>query len=165
MDSQLLLASTSSHVQLWRGSEKVFSEYLGVSNVFPTAAKVQTVVTYHHEVASVPLGEVSRESWAAPLYQKQRNRTGLNNWLGCLALWYTSNFNLCILLEGPVSSWLAWGWAYQRPSGRHNFLCKRSVSHAPHVQVFYIGASLYIYKPVKMGCSLALSYGPSKHAQ
>ncbi len=33
--------------------------------------------------------------WAAPLYQKQRNRSGLNNWLVCLASWYTSNFNLC----------------------------------------------------------------------
>ncbi len=38
MGSQLLLTSTSSHVQLWRGSEKAFNECLGVSNVFPTAA-------------------------------------------------------------------------------------------------------------------------------
>ncbi len=36
--SQLLLASTSSHVQLWRGSEKAFNECLGISTVFPTAA-------------------------------------------------------------------------------------------------------------------------------
>ncbi len=28
--------------------------------------------------------------WAAPFYQKQRNRYGLNNWLDCLASWYTS---------------------------------------------------------------------------
>ncbi len=38
MGSQLLLASTSSHVQLWQESEKAFNECLGVSNVFPTAA-------------------------------------------------------------------------------------------------------------------------------
>ncbi len=41
--------------------------------------------------------------WAAPLYQKQRNRSGLNNWLVCLASWYMSNFNLCILLEADHS--------------------------------------------------------------
>ncbi len=35
--------------------------------------------------------------WAAPRYQKQRNRSGLNNWLDCLASWYTPNFNSCIL--------------------------------------------------------------------
>ncbi len=34
MGSQLLLASTSPHVQLWWGSE-----YLGVSNAHPNAAK------------------------------------------------------------------------------------------------------------------------------
>ncbi len=34
---------------------------------------------------------------AAPLYQKQRYRSGLHNWLDCLASWYTSNLNLCIL--------------------------------------------------------------------
>ncbi len=61
MDSQLLLASTSSHVQLRRGSEKAFNECLGLSNVFPNAAEVETVVTFHHEVASTPFGEVSRE--------------------------------------------------------------------------------------------------------
>ncbi len=37
--------------------------------------------------------------WAAPLYQKQRNRSGLNKWLGCLASWYTSNFN-CLQKTG-----------------------------------------------------------------
>ncbi len=31
-------------------------------NVFPNAAQVQTVVTYHHEVVGIPLGEVS---WAS----------------------------------------------------------------------------------------------------
>ncbi len=31
-------------------------------NVFPNAALVQTLVTYHHEVASIPHVEVSRES-------------------------------------------------------------------------------------------------------
>ncbi len=46
MGSQLLLASISSHVQLWRRFEKAFSECLGVSNVFPTAAKVQAIVTF-----------------------------------------------------------------------------------------------------------------------
>ncbi len=45
--SQFLLASTSSHVQLWRGSEKVFNECLEVSNVFSTAALVQPVVIWH----------------------------------------------------------------------------------------------------------------------
>ncbi len=45
MGSQFLLASTSSHVQLCRGSEKTFNDYLGVSNVFPNAVFVQTVVT------------------------------------------------------------------------------------------------------------------------
>ncbi len=35
--------------------------------------------------------------WAAPLHQKQRNRSGLNNWLDCLASWYTPNFYLCII--------------------------------------------------------------------
>ncbi len=34
--------------------------------------------------------------WAAPLNQKQQNRSGVNNWLDCLAWWYTSNFNLCL---------------------------------------------------------------------
>ncbi len=38
LGSQLLLASTSSHAKLWRGSEKAFHECLGVSNVFATAA-------------------------------------------------------------------------------------------------------------------------------
>ncbi len=35
--------------------------------------------------------------WAAPLYQKQRNRFGLNNWLDCLASWYTPNLIRVIL--------------------------------------------------------------------
>ncbi len=37
MDSQLLLAPTSSHAQLWRGSEK------GIQWVFPTTALIQAV--------------------------------------------------------------------------------------------------------------------------
>ncbi len=45
-----------------RGSEETFNECRGVSNVFPTAALVQAVVIFHHEVASIPLGEVNRES-------------------------------------------------------------------------------------------------------
>ncbi len=40
--SQLLLASISSEVQIKRGSEKTFSECQGVSNVFPSAAKIHT---------------------------------------------------------------------------------------------------------------------------
>ncbi len=39
--------------------KKAFNECLGVSNVFPTTALIQAV-TYHHEVASRPLGEVNR---------------------------------------------------------------------------------------------------------
>ncbi len=38
---------------------QLINECLGVSNVFPT---VQAVVTYHHEVASIPLSEVNQES-------------------------------------------------------------------------------------------------------
>ncbi len=34
----LLAASTSSHIQLRRGSEKAFNECLGVSNFFPSVA-------------------------------------------------------------------------------------------------------------------------------
>ncbi len=60
MGSQLLLDFTSPHIQLWRGSEKAFIECFGVSNAFATAAYVQPV-TYHHEVTSIPLGEVNRE--------------------------------------------------------------------------------------------------------
>ncbi len=48
-------------VQLGRGPENAFYEFLGVSNSFPTAAYAQTVVNYHHEVTSIPLGEVSWE--------------------------------------------------------------------------------------------------------
>ncbi len=45
------------------------------------------------------------------------NRSGLNNWLVCLASWYTSNFNLCILLkvnQGWVRSsfWLLGNYVY-----------------------------------------------------
>ncbi len=46
--------------------------------------------------------------WAAPLYQKQRNLSGLTNWLGCLAPWYTSNFNLCILLKAQWAVSFCW---------------------------------------------------------
>ncbi len=48
------------------------------------------LVTYHQEVASIPLAKVSRESfsvsslgahwWGAPVYQMQRNRCGLITW-------------------------------------------------------------------------------------
>ncbi len=38
MDSQLLLASTSSNSRLGRGSEKESNIRLGVRNVFPSAA-------------------------------------------------------------------------------------------------------------------------------
>ncbi len=41
IDSQLLLASTSSKVLLGRGSEEAFNEYLGLSSVFPSVAQVQ----------------------------------------------------------------------------------------------------------------------------
>ncbi len=51
---KLLLASNSSHVQLWRGSEEAFDVSLGVSNVFPNAAYVQIVVTYYILTFSKP---------------------------------------------------------------------------------------------------------------
>ncbi len=46
-----------------------------------------TLVTYYHEVANISHEEVSRKSCsvAAPLYQKQRNRSDLNKRLDCLA--------------------------------------------------------------------------------
>ncbi len=65
--SQLLLASTSSHVQLRRGSEKAFNECLGVSNVFPAAACYAVQAVTYHEVASIPLGEVNRERYHGSL--------------------------------------------------------------------------------------------------
>ncbi len=50
---------TSSNVLLGQGSEKAFTECLGVSNVFPSAALVHIwYSTYHHAMASKPLGEV-----------------------------------------------------------------------------------------------------------
>ncbi len=46
--------------------------------------------------------------WAAPFYQKQRNRSGLNNWLDCLASWQTSHFNLCILIKAKWAVSFCW---------------------------------------------------------
>ncbi len=54
--------------------------------------------------------------WAAPLYQKQRNRSGLNNWLDCLASWYTSNFNLCIQLKAKWQSVFSSFHHFSRPT-------------------------------------------------
>ncbi len=54
--------------------------------------------------------------WAALLYQKQRNRSGLNNWLGCFALWYTSNFNLCMLIKENGQSAFAGFHLFSRPT-------------------------------------------------
>ncbi len=70
MSSQHLLASTSSHVQLWRGSDKAFHECLGVSNVFPNAAVVQTVVTYSqiHLILLPELADYSLKNIIGPLY-------------------------------------------------------------------------------------------------
>ncbi len=50
MGSPPLLATTSSQVQISRGFEEAFNECLGVSNVFPIAALVQTVVIYFRTV-------------------------------------------------------------------------------------------------------------------
>ncbi len=41
IDSQLLLASTSSNVPSGWGSEKAFNECLGVNSAFPSAAQVE----------------------------------------------------------------------------------------------------------------------------
>ncbi len=51
MVSQLLLASITSHVQLYRGSEKAFNECLGVSSVFLTT--VATKACFNEDVSSV----------------------------------------------------------------------------------------------------------------
>ncbi len=58
--------------------------------VYRLARLIGKVVRFHHR---------GTHWWAASPYQKQRNRSGLNNWLDCLASWYTPNFNLCILLR------------------------------------------------------------------
>ncbi len=57
-----LILVTSCNALLGRASEKAFNECLGVSNAFSSSAKVQLLVTYHHAVAIIPLGEVTRES-------------------------------------------------------------------------------------------------------
>ncbi len=57
--SHLLLASTSSNALRRRGSEKSFSEDVEVSTVCHLSPNL---VTYHHNVASIPFVEVSRES-------------------------------------------------------------------------------------------------------
>ncbi len=85
----------SSKVLLWRGSERAFHECLGVSNVFPSAAQVQIWLriimrwqVYHLARLVVKVVRFYRRGthwWAAPLYQKQRNQPGLNNWFDCLA--------------------------------------------------------------------------------
>ncbi len=46
---------------------------------------------------ALPFHERETHWWIVHLYQKQRKRSGLINWLDCLASWYTPNFNLCIL--------------------------------------------------------------------
>ncbi len=73
------------------GSDKAFNEWLGVSNVFPSAAIVQIWVliimrwkVYH---LARYVGKVVRfQHWgnhwrAAPLYQKQANQSRLSSWL------------------------------------------------------------------------------------
>ncbi len=54
---QLYQVSTSSNTLLGRGSEKAINER--GNQCLPLCP---TVVTYHHEVESIPLGKVSRES-------------------------------------------------------------------------------------------------------
>ncbi len=39
--------------------------------------------------------------WAASLFQKQWNRSGPNNWLDCLACWYTPRFIFVYTVESP----------------------------------------------------------------
>ncbi len=45
---------------------------------------------------------------AAPLYHKQRNQSGLNNWHKCLELCYTSNLNWDILLKAKWTVSFCW---------------------------------------------------------
>ncbi len=52
----------SSNVLLGRGSEKAFNERIWGKQCLPLCRLSLDLVTNHHEVASVPLGEVSRES-------------------------------------------------------------------------------------------------------
>ncbi len=95
IDCQLLLASTSSNVLLRRGSQTMFNEFLGMTNVFPSAVKVQLLSliimswqVYHlaRLVGKVAMFHHRRTNWwGASLYQKQRNRSRLNSWVDCLA--------------------------------------------------------------------------------
>ncbi len=57
--SQLLMTSTSSNVLLEWISEKAFNECLWIKQSRPLGHVRPNWVTYHHEVASIPLGEVS----------------------------------------------------------------------------------------------------------
>ncbi len=76
-----------------------------MSSSLPPKSKLWLLITMRWQVYRLArlVGKVFRFQhrgthwWAAPLCQKLRNRSGLNNWLDCLASWYTSNFNLCIL--------------------------------------------------------------------
>ncbi len=57
--------------------KKAFNERLGVSNVFPSAASVQTVVTYRREVARLvgfSIGGPTDEQ--AHPFTKRRSKTG-----------------------------------------------------------------------------------------
>ncbi len=98
--TQLLLTSSSSKVKLCPGSEKVFNEFLGLSNAFPSVQIWLLIImrwqVYHlgRWVWKVVRFHLSvTHWWALPLNQKQRNPPGLNNWLGWLAKWYTSSSN------------------------------------------------------------------------
>ncbi len=83
--SQLLLASTNSNALLEWGSEKAFSECLGVNNVFTSAALVQLWLLIimrwqvYHLARLFRLHHKGANEWAAPLELKQRNRSGLVN--------------------------------------------------------------------------------------
>ncbi len=100
---------TSSHVQLWREPEKGIQWVPRGKQRLPHNCLNSNLLLFIlrwqvYRLARL-IGKFVRfqhrgTHWcAAPLYQKQRNRSGLNNWLDCLASWYTSNSNLCRLLR------------------------------------------------------------------
>ncbi len=105
---KLLLASISSNVLLGRGSAKTINKRRGLSNVFPSAALVYIWLLIimrwqvHHlsklNEKVVRFEDSGTHWWPAPLYQKQQNRSGLNNWLDCLASWYTPNFRFIMYI-------------------------------------------------------------------
>ncbi len=89
--SQHLLASTSSTVLPGRGSEKAFNEFLGVTNDGPS---------YHHEVASISLGEVNRESSSVLSVINQLHSTATTVAVAADLTWHAPT-EPCLLIVGP----------------------------------------------------------------